>query len=145
MRRGSFDTPTNSKSYVHSKSGFNKFGDEVSHLSYPSVKYHPSGKTNSEIVNNEFINWLAEIIKQYEHAGTKVIMLPPVCIKSHFKVSYNDNIEKALESIKCPYLVSPSSMVLDDSCTFDTGYHVNKEGVKQNTDYIISILKNLEW
>ena len=140
--RGSFDSPSVNKKYAYVKSGFNEFGDEVSHIDYPSVKYMSSEKSNTEKVKKSFIDWLADIIQQYDQAGANVVMLPPVCIESHFKVSYNDNIEKALIEINHPYITSPTSMVLDDSCTFDTGYHMNKEGIRQNTRNIISILKS---
>lgn len=143
LLRGSFDSPTVNNKFEYVKSGFNEFGDEVSHKAYPSVKYVSSGKPNTETVKKSFMDWLADIIQRYEQAGANVVMLPPVCIESHFKVSYNDNIEKALGEINHPYITSPESMVLDDSCTFNTGYHMNKEGIRQNTRNIISNLKRL--
>lgn len=143
LLRGSFDSPSVNKKYTYVKSGFNEFGDEISHIAYPSVKYTSDGKPNTKKVKRSFIDWLADIIQQYEQAGANVIMLPPVCIESHFKVSYNDNIEMALIEINHPYITSPASMVLDDSCTFNTGYHMNKEGIRLNTRNIISNLKRL--
>ena len=143
LLHGSFNSPSVNEKYAYVKSGFNEFGDEVSHIAYPSVKYTSSEKPNTKKVKRSFIDWLANIIQQYEQAGANVVMLPPVCIESHFKVSYNDNIEKSLIEIHHPYITSPASMVLDDSCTFNTGYHMNKEGIRQNTRNIISILKRL--
>lgn len=140
LLRGSFDSPSTNKHFAYVKSGFNEYGDEVSHVAYSNIKYVSSGKSNTTKVKSSFINWLAKTIQQYEQAGTNIVMLPPVCIKSHFKVSYNDNIEKALIEINHPYITCPASMVLDDSCTFNTGYHMNKEGIKQNTRNIIKYL-----
>ena len=142
--KGSFDTPTRNDKFMYAKSGFNEYGDEVSHLSYPNVEYSSSNKINTKQVQSEFMNWLAETIRRYEQAGATVIMLPPVCIESHFKTSYNDHVEEALNEINHPYLTSPASMVVDDSCSFNTGYHMNKDGVRQNTIRIISNLKHLE-
>ena len=61
---------------------------------------------------------------------------------SFFTFSYNDNISEALDDIHHPYIVSPRSMALDDSCAFDTGWHVNKDGVRKNTMNIIKALKD---
>lgn len=143
LLRGSFDSPTVNTKYAYVKSGFNEYGDEISHIKFPNIKYISSGKPDTRKVNNIFMNWLAKTIRQYEQVGAKVVMLPPVCIESHFKVSYNDNIERALININHPYLTNPESMVLHDSCAFNTGYHMNKEGVRQNTRNIIKNLKRL--
>lgn len=69
-------------------------------------------------------------------------MIPPVNVKSNHLVTYNEKIPDALKSINHPYVVSPFYMLLDDSCSFDTGYHVNREGVKQNTKHLIKILRS---
>ena len=140
---GSFDKPSVNSNFAYVKSGFNEFGDEVSHLNYPIMKYTPSNKLNKSEVRSDFVEWLKETIHIYEKKGAKVIMLPPVCINSHFKSSYNDNIEKALININYPYVTKPSQMALDDSCVFNTGYHVNSYGVRQNTNKIINTLKLL--
>ena len=149
LKYRNLDTPKTGPKHIPAASGFNKYGDEVNHFNYPSKKYVATGKKqqDKEKVDIEFMDWLADAIKQYEQAGAKVVLLPPVCIKSHFIHAYNDNIEKALEAIHNPYIVSPSSMVLDDNYTFDTGYHVNREGCNQNTQNIIRslyYLKNVE-
>lgn len=138
---GSFDTSTESVDYGYSKSGFNEFGDEVSHLNYPS-KYPSIKKDKEQEISIDFLEWLTGAIQRYEEVGAKVVMLPPVIIASHFKAHYNDNIEKALEKFHHPYIVKPEYMSLHDSCVFNTRYHVNAEGVKQNTAHIISVFKN---
>lgn len=137
----SFDTPTNGASFKYLKSGFNEYGDEVSHLNYPSKKIHTSGEREKRTVNKEFMKWFYDMITKYEQAGASIILIPPVCVKSYFKVSYNDNISKELTAIHHPYIVPPLSMTLDDSCSFDTGWHMNSDGVSQNTANIIKVLK----
>ena len=138
-----YDSPTSNKSFAYVKSGFNRYGDEVSHLDYPSEKYVPSGNSQAKEVDTDFVQWLDKTISRYEQAGATVVLLPPVCIESHFKVAYNESIEKALSDVNRHYIVSPSSMVLGDSCTFNTGYHVNREGVRQNTANIINALHSI--
>lgn len=140
--RKSFDTPANGTSFKYLKSGFNEYGDEVSHLNYPSKKFHTSSKRENRTINKEFLEWFNNMIAKYEEAGASIILLPPVCVKSYFNISYNNNISDALRSIHHSYIVSPSSMVLDDSCSFDTGWHMNSDGIKQNTANIIKVLKD---
>jgi len=128
--------------YVYSKSGFNEYGDEIGHYNYPSVPFKKKGKVMRNMpIDKTFINWLSNTINDYEQKGTKVIMLPPVCIKSHFERSYSDAIGIALDKIGHPYIYSPKKMVLEDKYSFDTEYHVNKEGVNINTQHIIESLR----
>lgn len=139
--RKSFDTPANGNSFKYLKSGFNEYGDEVSHLNYPSKKIHVSVEREKRTVNREFLEWFNDMIIKYEQAGASVLLLPPVCVKSYFDVSYSDEISEALTAIHHPYIVLPSSMALDDSCAFDTGWHMNSDGVSQNTAHIIKAMK----
>ncbi|MBQ6224847.1 MAG: hypothetical protein IJJ73_00905 [Bacteroidaceae bacterium] len=140
--KGSQEKPSQNQSFVYTKEGFNEFGDEVSHLDYPNLKYLGSGKKIGRAANKDFIEWLGQTIGRYEMAGAQVIMLPPACIMSSFNKNYNDHIKDALAKIKHPYIVEPSSMALPDSCMFNTEYHLNREGVRQNTQNIIRALKN---
>jgi len=128
--------------FVYTKDGFNEFGDEVSHLNYPSQKYLPTGKKNTKAINTDFIEWLGHILAQYEERGSHVIMMPPACIVSCFNESYNDNVKEALETIHYPYVIEPSYMALDDDYMFNTGYHLNREGVRKNTANLIRVLRD---
>ena len=140
--KGSQEAPSQNQTFVYTKEGFNEFGDEVSHLNYPNLKYLGSGKKTERAVNRDFIEWLSRTIEQYEMAGAQVIMMPPACILSSFNKNYNDHIKEALAKIKHPYIVEPSSMALPDTCMFNTEYHLNREGVRRNTQNIIQALKN---
>lgn len=141
LRTKSFDSPKAEQGkYAYVASGFNDLGDEVSHWSCPNGALKASGKFSRQ-VDEDFVQWLATTIHKYEEAGAEVIMLPPVCVQSHYENDYNDDIAKALKSIGRPYVVAPSYMVLDDSCYFNTGYHVNRSGVIQNTNHIITVMR----
>lgn len=139
----SFDTPSENDNFAYVKSGFNELGDEVGHFKYPNIVEPPLRKVEDRTVDKDFMVWLADMIQQYEQRGAKVVMLPPVCLTTHFIALYNNNIGEALGSIHHPYIVDPQDMVLDDSCAFNTGYHLNEEGVRQNTSKIIKILRPL--
>lgn len=140
---GSFSSIPKDNVFKNLKSGFNDYGDEVSHLSYSPKKVATSNENreNNKHVDCDFIEWLSVVIDKYEQTGASVVMLPPVCINSLYKSAYNDKISVALSSINCPYITSPASMVLDDRCMFNTGYHVNEEGIKLNTANIINALR----
>lgn len=141
---GSFNSPPNNSNFEYRKSGFNEFGDEISHRKYSSQE-SPSIINNikkDKNINSSFISWLNETLNKYEMIGAHIIMLPPVCTTTQFKNSYNLNIKNALDSIKHPYAVDASHMVVDDSCYFNTGYHVNNNGILQNSNNIINIISN---
>jgi len=139
--KGSLDAQNKNEDFVFVKGGFNEFGDEVSHLDYPNQKYIPSGMTFSSDIDPDFMKWLCCTLRLYEKAGAQIIMMPPACIESYFKEKYHHNIKDSLVKRGFPYIVEPSSMVVNDNCMFNSGYHFNSEGVRQNTANIIRILK----
>ena len=137
--RKSWDKPSNGN--VFFKDGFNAYGDEVNHLAFKGTGARATGRREEREVDTDFLQWFERILKQYESAGAKVIMMPPVDVETCFKEGYSDKLEVALKSINRWYVVPPTYMVLDDSCSFDGGAHVTKEGVRQNTGHIIEILR----
>ena len=142
-RQPTFDKPEATEVCDYCKSGFNEFGDEVSHWTLKShtTKY-PKPTPKSSKINPKMVEWLTETINSYEQSGGKVVMLPPVCIKSHLEALSSVAVtDSTLSKIGHPYLATPEFMSVDDSCFFDTGYHVNKAGVDQNTGKIIGILR----
>ena len=125
-------------------SGFNEYGDEISHLEFPNI---PIGGGSKERKDNntsrEFLIWLKRTIKKYELVGAKVIILPPVCIKSEFNNYDTTSISSTLEEIGYPYVIEPSIMALSDDYAFDTSYHMNREGRILNTQNIIHVLDSV--
>lgn len=138
--RLSFDSQSSPRKFEYLRSGFNEYGDEVSHFNYPNIAVGKPKAPVSLKVNNEFVSWLKNEIALYEKAGVKIIMLPPVIMRSFFRETYNRDIEKELIKIRHPYIVTPQMMMLDDSCSFNGGYHVNKDGVDVNSRKIIQIM-----
>lgn len=137
--RRTWDKPSNGN--VFFCDGFNEYGDEVNHLAFKGVGAKATGRRETREVDADFLSWFNTVVRQYEEAGAKVIMMPPVDVQTCFKEYYNDHIETALKSINRWYVVEPEYMVLDDSCSYDGGSHVTKEGVRQNTDHLIGILR----
>lgn len=138
--RKSFDTPTNNATFKYVMSGFNKYGDEISHLNYPGLKYKAAYNPENRDIDYGFVHWFGNLLLRYEQFGATVLLLPPACVKSNFINAYTSRIDSALAEIGRQYIVEPSSMTLDDSCAFDTGWHMNKDGVIYNTENIINVL-----
>ena len=138
-----FNSPVATTKYEYLKSGFNEYGDEESHWNLPKQDGNVSKKETRDI-NNDFMEYLVIMINKYEAKGAKILLLPPVCPIASYKASHNDNIDKALISIGYPYIYEPSKMALSDTCSFNGGYHVDKEGVRQNTQHIIDALRFLK-
>ena len=137
--RKSWDKPSNGN--VFFKDGFNEYGDEVNHLAFKGVGARATGRREEREVDTDFLQWFKDIVLQYEAAGAKVLMIPPVDVETCFREGYSDKLEPALKSIGRWYVVPPASMVLNDSCSYDGGGHVTKEGVRQNTGHLIEILR----
>lgn len=138
--RGTLDTRASDTKFEYVLSGFNEFGDEVSHLNYPSQACPSADGRETRQVDGETVQWLQDQLHHYKQAGARILMVPPVNVRSNLVASHNDNIDHALEEIGYPYIVSPESMAVDDSCYFNTGYHMNRAGVEQNTRRLITLL-----
>ena len=136
----SFNKKENPKEFEYLKSGFNEYGDEISHYNYPS----PQKITKNYTFNQNFIPWLSHMIEKYEQAGATIIMLPPVCITYYFNDTYKNEIGISLKQIHHPYIVEPITMTLDEQYMFNTNSHINKDGVRLNTNKIINILRNAD-
>ena len=135
---------TESPIYLIENSEFNEFGDEIAHFHYTSGEcdiQQIENKEDKRKINQKFIKWLDKIINRCEQKGVDVIMLPPVCVQSHYNNVYSNDISMILQKTRHPYIVEPSYMMLDDSCYFNSGYHVNRSGVIQNTEHIIKVLR----
>ena len=139
--RGTLDTRASDTKFEYVLNGFNELGDEVSHLNYPSQPCPPAEGRETRQVDGETVQWLQEQLHQYEQAGARILMVPPVNVRSNLVACHNDNIDQALEEIGYPYIVSPEVMAVDDSCYFNTGYHMNRAGVEQNTRRLIFLLR----
>ena len=138
--RHSFNTPEPNDHFVYTASGFNAYGDEVSHLQFPSTAYVASSYKETRPVRQEFISWMQDILHDMEQRGIRLVMLPPTCVESYFNGHYTSEIADALQSIGYPYLVQPETMTVPDSFVFDSGYHLNAQGIDLNTRRIIGIL-----
>ena len=139
---GSFHSTRSDSVYRYVASGFNNYGDEVSHWHLSPSDMETSSLRPPSLADDDFLSWLNGIIIRCERRGVTVVMLPPVCPKSHFEVSYNPVIAHCLDSIGHPYFIDPHDMVVPDSMSYNGGYHVNHAGVTLNTARIIAALEH---
>ena len=130
--------------YRYVADGFNEYGDEESHwyLESDNPKIDKNRVENIGLIDTDFVNWLQRLLKRFESKGVRIILIPPVTIDSYFGSVYSESINDCISGIGYQYAVDPREMVLADSCYYNAVYHVNREGVMQNTNKIISILKD---
>lgn len=138
-------SPKSGETYNYCMSGFNEYGDEISHW-----------KLRSDIVpnlyvsdphwsyNNDFGNWYFAKLRDISRKAT-VVVIPPAFAKTTFmcEKSYIDQLESIYKKECFPYAVSPVSMTIPDNYMYNTYYHCSKKGVDLNTGRIIRILKDL--
>ncbi len=139
---GSLNLENAPDKFQYTRYGFNEWGDEVGHYKKAPATILQSGRNIGDSdVDDEFMRWLKRCVSEFEASGVKVVFLPPVCTWNYFRTAYSPKIEKAQQKIGKPFAASAQAMVLNDSCAFDGGYHVNHAGVRQNTQNIISALR----
>ena len=140
MTGGTLMTTPTDHSFTYCRSGFDSLGDEISHRTMarqPSQPINPGVNT----LDTEFVQWLIQAVDACRRHGVTVLTIPPVCPRDHFNRSYGDDINTALESAGLPYIVTPQSMIVDDSCSFNGGYHVTMAGINFYTDRLITLLR----
>ena len=127
--------------YEYGRDGFNYYGDEIMHYKYPDKTIILPEKKDKRPISEKFVTWLFAVKNKYEQAGAQIILMPPVCIESQFKLDYNEEYMEKLRKLGCPYIVDPRNMIQPDSLAFDTGYHMNVEGTRRNSLNMIKVLK----
>ena len=141
--RGTTDSPSPTSHFKYTANGFNAYGDEVSHFVFPSTPCLYKRKKNLGPIDQDFCHWLQQCLERYEQRGACIVMLPPSCTESCLSSSYTDDIAKALHDIGFSYVAKPQEMTVPDSLAFDSGYHLNNEGVRLNTIKIIEQLRQV--
>ncbi|MBR1543619.1 MAG: hypothetical protein IJ626_01840 [Muribaculaceae bacterium] len=138
---GNINQDVPSDEFKYRRSGFNRWGDEVSHYELPAGRLQLTGKTEDNKIDPAFMDWLDDCFRQFEQRGAQVIILPPVCCESYFSIVNDPSIAQAMDAIGRPFAAPMKAMVLSDSCSYDYAYHVTREGVRQNSLNIIRAIK----
>ena len=137
----------NADKYLYKKSGFNAVGDEVSHLSLPSdVDMHyftPSGMEAS--LDNTYLDEFAAEVRRLENKGIKVLLLPPAIYEAGYnlKTAAIAKVASALSDRGIPFRADTKNFAYPVDMMYNTEYHINKLGVKANTQNILEVLHKL--
>ena len=145
-----FDPNQKNLEFRYIASGFNEYGDEVSHWIIPSRNnklvfeddnVKPSINKN---VDENFIIYLKKSIEKYEKKEAVVLLMPE--ISSHSKyVEYNPiQIESIMEKHGIYFFTSPQNLVFHDSYSYDIwgDAHFDRKGVTLASNRIIELLRN---
>jgi hypothetical protein len=128
-------------SLPYSTKGFNEYGDEESHWTLPNVKSPDDTPIVGEF-NEEYGRYFIKKVESLEKK-VKVYIVPSVIDESSYSLKKKeiDEVTDFLLSKRHPFLFDPTECVLDESCTYDGHFHMNKRGVDLYTEKIIDELK----
>lgn len=140
----SFDTPAPRKGqpYEYCASGFNKYGDEVSHWYLkPDGILRLNDPANNWKYDNDFGQWYFNNLRSISRKAT-VIIMPPALAHTSFNIQrkYIYQLASIYKSEGFPYAADPESMSIPDEDMYNTNYHCSKSGVDLNTGRIINVL-----
>ena len=132
---------TQSGKFNYTSSGFNEFGDEISHYDYPHTDYEIIKFDDSPSESN--VRLVHDIIERFRKKGIKVYILPPAIAKSVYEKNedYAKTVEKLLIQNGMRFEVPLTRHVFPDSMTFDTYYHMGKNAVDSLSKLIIEEYK----
>lgn len=137
-----FDTLPSKEFYQYLASGFNEYGDEVSHWNLSAGKVDVPRITVDEhkTVDEDFMNWFTGIIHRYKEKGCQVHIMPEIGTDHSFQ-RYFPGIQAALEKNGLELMAAPDALIVDNCYMFNGPGHLNREGVNIITERIINLLK----
>lgn len=125
---------------------FNEQGDETGHWKMDGRQLKQQFFQVENDFDQEMADDLAEKIKFFESKGCKVYILWPVTIKSNYDYNIKEiaEIERELNRRGLRFSSSADYLVFPDSIAFDTPYHLQYDGVKENTHRFIEWYRRAE-
>ena len=132
---------------VYNRKSFNKYGDEIGHLTKYSKTELGSRSILTKFNINEICgNLLIKLNIQCNTIGAKLyIMFPPYAISQYNinKETITDLSQQLKTNFSCVKLLNqPESFVYNDSLFYDTVYHLNGTGRQMRTLKLIELLKS---
>lgn len=129
--------------YEYRKSGFNEYGDEVSHWALKSDHAKIGVSKITGDFNEDFYQYFLSVIMRWEHRGIKVIMMPPSIYDKQYDACKEQihYLSKRLQADGHPFHAETSLFAYPDSLMFNTSYHINKKGVDKRTADVIKALR----
>lgn len=139
-----FKRTTPSNIYQYSKSVFNEYGDEVSHLTLKSDNPHICASTIQGDFDEGFYQYFLSKMAAWNSRGICVIMLPPAIYSKHLNVNIAkaNNLAQRLAASGMPFKTSSQTFAYPESMMYNTNYHLNKLGVVARTQDVIKALSD---
>ncbi len=145
------NTSADNVEFKYVASGFNEFGDEVSHWEIPlhigvDVK-RPSEPLSRELqpvtVDEDFILYLKAIVSEYEQKGATVLLMPEIHSETDCFKDNPEAIEAVMNQQGLYFMTSPRNLMFDDALGYGEwgSSHLNREGVTIASSRISSLLK----
>jgi len=134
--------PLKTDTYRYCMSGFNEYGDEVSHLRLKSNNDSIGCSAIKQDFDESFYKYFIKKTNKWNKRGIDVIMLPPAIYDkeyyaNHAKIKY---LTQRLSEDGLPFKAPTDSFAYPKSMMYDTSYHINKEGVAARTQAVIQTL-----
>lgn len=145
-----FDPKQENHEFRFIASGFNEYGDEVSHWFIPSKNSKQqngsdlSALSKSIKVDESFLAYLKTALENYKKKGADVLLMPEISSHKSY-VEYNPiQIDRMVKKHGMKFFTHPVNLEFHDSCSFDEwgAAHLSREGVTQASERIALLLRN---
>lgn len=138
-----FKINNNKDPRVYLSSNFNSKGDEIRHYEFERLENIKPIELNE--MDEQAINYTAEVINSWKNREIHTILLPPTTIQSNYELNADkiDELYSYMQAIGHPFAVPACSHVVPDSCGYDTPYHLTKSGADIFTQSLIMEFKTL--
>lgn len=137
--------PKNTGTYRYCMSGFNEYGDEVSHLMLKSDNENIKYKALDGAFDESFYRYFIKKIEKWERHEISVIMMPPAIYDKEFNVNRTkiSHLTRRLSESGHPFRARPECFSYPRTMMYNTSYHVNKKGMETRVNTVIQILADL--
>lgn len=145
-----FDPKQENLEFRFIASGFNEYGDEVSHWIIPSknIKQNLEAgnvtSSNHIKVDESFMVYLKNAIENYKKKGAHVLLMPEISSHTNY-VQYNPvQIEEMMKEYGMAFFTNPKNLEFNDSCSYDEwgAAHLSRDGVTLASERIAVLLQD---
>ena len=135
-----------SESFLYSLKGFNKLGDEVSHWTLPSGMDMTAYRVSPSLkdFNEDYFLYFVSQVNDLKARGVSVMILPPAVLDARVQVDKASikMLADRLAKEQMPFVAPNSLFAYPSKMFYNSEYHLNRDGVKVNTNHIIEVLRN---
>ncbi len=131
---------------VYRSSGFNTYGDVISHLDRPArpperqqhVEHHPP------LFGSNFLPLADTLASRVSKAGGQLVFVWPSIARTSFKAEYHEAMRTGLQLHGYTMLGNTEDYVFPDTAFYDTHYHLRAWGRQERTTRLIRDLCQAE-